>query len=326
MTNDLGGNAANWGPYGAIDLKVAPGTDTVYARVGNVGIFASKDGGTHWTSTAAPPETSGTGGTVFTSMFVFDPKDPQIFWIGSWHGYGDGLLKTIDGGKTFQRLGGTLDKDKGIEGVSVDFTDPARKTIVIAEHEKGRVIMISMDGGATWKNIGANLPKETHGDNNWPLLFNPNAIVVNGSTTGGASNTNTFGIWRSENLGETWTRVSDLSSNSRGAPLLTSKGYAFYPLKTGLARTTDAGKTWVPLNSPTEGSIIELSDGRLAGKGGGYVQISSDNGEHWSVYGPKLPMQAPGALAYLPEMKALMIAVPHAGKGRGVVWRLNTDF
>jgi photosystem II stability/assembly factor-like uncharacterized protein len=219
-----------------------------------------------------------------------------------------------------------LDKDKGIEGVSVDFSDPARNTIVIAEHEKGRVIMISKDAGATWKNIGANLPREVHGDNNWPILFNPNAMVVNGSTAGGTVNPNIFGIWRTEDLGETWTKVSDLSSNSRGAPLLTSKGYAFYPLKTGLARSIDSGKTWVPLDSPTEGSIIELPDGRLVGKGGGYLQISSNNGDHWSEYGPKLPLQAHGALAYLPEMKALMATVPHAGKGRGVVWRLNTDF
>ena len=127
--------------------------------------------------------------------------------------------KTTDGGKTFTQLG-TLNH---LDGVTVDFTDPERKTIVFAQHEKSRSLMISKDGGATWSDIGKNLPENTR-FTTWPLLLNSKVIITNTSGWGGGKIT---GIFRSEDAGETWTKVSELSPG--GFPLLTSKGDIFYP-------------------------------------------------------------------------------------------------
>ena len=315
VTNDLGGSATTWGRINTITMGAAPGTDTVYIHVGGVGIFSSKDGGAHWVNTESAPETSPING--FVSNFVFDPKDPKTFWIGCW--YGKGLFKTTDAGKTFQQLG-TMDH---VEGVTVDFTDPQRKTIAFGRHEKPQSLMLSKDGGASWKAIGANIPPETN-FSTFPLLLGPNTLLSNTSGWGKAP---INGIWRSENAGETWTKVSDLFPN--GIPTLTSKGSIFYPVKNGLARSTDGGKTWELLKSPTAYSIIELPDGRLAGKGwaaGGSLQISTDNGTTWTPYGPKLPAtpaEMP-SLVYLPGMKAFMICVRAINKKiPDAVWRLD---
>ena len=82
VTNDLGGDAVNWA-MSTLTLGVAPGTDTVYAHIGRVGLFASKDGGAHWTNLVTPPETSPINGYV--NSFLFDPKDPKTFWITCWY-------------------------------------------------------------------------------------------------------------------------------------------------------------------------------------------------------------------------------------------------
>jgi len=313
VTNDLGGDAVKWGGLSTLTLGVAPGTDTVYAHIGRVGLFASNDGGAHWTNLVTPPETSPING--FVGRFLFDPKDPKTFWIACW--YGKGLLKTNDAGKTFRQLG-TQDK---FEGVTVDFTDPERKTIVIGRHEMSQSLMISKDAGATWKTIGTNIPPDTN-FTNWPLLIGANTILSN---TSGWRKGLSFGIWRSEDAGETWTKVSDYSPT--GAPLLSSKGIIFWSVGGGLARSSDTGKTWVLLKSPTLGSIIELPDGRLVGKGQHRIAISNDSGDSWTEYGPELPVKPSDfgqSIVYLPGMKAFLIcAKSYEKKIPDAVWRLN---
>lgn len=311
MTHDLGGNATNWA-MSTLTLGAAPGTDTVYAHIGRVGLFASTDGGAHWTNLVTPPETSAING--FVGSFLFDPKDPKTFWITCW--YGKGLLKTTDGGKTFKQLGTEIQ----FESVTVDFTDPERKTMVIGRHEKPG-LMISKDGGATWKTIGTNSLPDTKFSNS-PLLIGPNTILA---STSGDPKKRTYGIWRSEDAGETWSKVADYSRAR--APMLSSKKIVFWPVRGGLARSSDAGKTWVLLKSPTVDSIIELPDGRLACRGG-RLAISNDNGDSWTEYGPELPVKPPKEYGqgpvYLPGMKAFMICVRSWGKiNPEAVWRLN---
>jgi photosystem II stability/assembly factor-like uncharacterized protein len=313
VTNDLGGDAATWGRFTALTIGAAPGSDVVYVHVGGVGLFVSKDGGAHWINTQAPSPMDG-----FVSNFVFDPQDPGKFWMACW--YGKGLFKTTDGGRTLQQLG-TMDR---MEGVSVDLTDPERKTIVAGAHERARSLFLSKDGGATWTPIGENLPADTN-FSTWPLLIGANVILTNTSGWGHAPNN---GIWRSEDAGGTWIKVSDLFPNA--TPTLTSKGEVFFPVKGGLAKSVDAGKTWVLLKTPFAGTIIELPDGRLAGKGyaanSGHIELSSDDGATWQAYGPGLPV-TPGSygpcLVYLPGIKAFMICASKGPKSPDVVWRLD---
>ena len=123
-----------------------------------------------------------------------------------------------------------------------------------------------------------------------------------------------------------WTKVAEYYP--AGAPLLSSKGIVFWPVRGGLARSSDTGKTWELLKSPTVGSIIELPDGRLVGRGGHRIALSNDNGDSWTEYGPELPVKPPKEYGqgpvYLPGMKAFLICVRSWGKiNPDAVWRLN---
>jgi hypothetical protein len=321
VTNDLGGNAEDWGKFTALTLGVEPGTDNVYVHVGSAGLFTSKDAGEHWVN-IAPTGASKIDG--FIGNMLFDPADGKTFWVTCW--YGTGLLKTTDGGMNFLPLGSHL----GMEGISVDFTDPHRRMIVIGGHEKAQSLQLSQDGGTTWKAIGQNLPPDTN-YSCWPVLAGPSIIT---NTSGGGKNRPNIGIWRSSDAGATWTKVSDLSVT--GPPLLTTKGDIFYPVKGGLARSMDNGMTWSVIATSDKGSIvvgavIELPDGRLAGKGfgGGHIQISSDRGDSWSALGPNLPPNVGGfgqsrSIVYLPGRKAFMISVgSYLKKTQNAVWRLD---
>lgn len=308
VTNDLGGDAPTWG-FSTITLGVAPGTDNVYAHIGNkVGLFVTRDGGGHWAKLAGPAENM--GGNV--SCMLFDPKDPKTFWICCW--YGRGLVKTTDEGKTFQssRTSGSYD-----EYLTLDFRDPERKTMVIAKHEGVGDMALSKDGGVTRTAIGRNLLKGS--PTRWPLLLGSETIL-----TAGIPEKPATGILRSDDAGNTWTRVFDLTPTR--APTLTSKGTVFYPVKDGLARSSDAGKSWVLLKCPVKGSIIELPDGRLAGLGAN-IFLSDDNGDSWTAFGPNLPVWPSSwgpSLVYLPGRKAFMLcSMAWNKKIPNAVWRLD---
>src|ERR1041385_2112622 len=89
----------------------------VSAGVSEAGLWASDDGGATW----RPLNQKGaTRITHRTYNILFDPKDPQVFWVSG--SYGPGIFKTIDGGESFERLG-TLEH---VDGIAVDFADPKR--------------------------------------------------------------------------------------------------------------------------------------------------------------------------------------------------------
>ena len=84
---------------------------------------------------------------------VYDPEHPGTFWESGIYN-GGGVYKTSDNGKTFEQLGDLTHTDS----VSVDFSDPQRKTLLAGPHEMNSKLYRSTDGGRTWKDIGASLP------------------------------------------------------------------------------------------------------------------------------------------------------------------------
>ena len=51
------------------------------------------------------------------------------------------------------------------------FSDPDRKTLLAGGHETARKVWLSVDAGATWKDIGMNLPANTN-HSSQPLVMN----------------------------------------------------------------------------------------------------------------------------------------------------------
>lgn len=284
VTNNVGGE--KWGAYGVTHLSAVPNSDEVIAGVSEVGFWSTKDGGATWTKL----------GDIATKMrpsrIVFDPKNPSIYWLSGC--YGDCPFRTDDGGKTFTRLGKLAHAD----GVAIDFSDPERKTLLLGLHEQSQSLQLSTDGGKSWKKIGDKLPADSNHSTD-PIILDSKTFLIN---TAGWKPKATLGIYRTEDAGETWTKVSDFGP--QGEPLVASDGSIYWQRVWGggLLKSGDKGKTWTEISKKMKGMPIELGDKRLAGVTEKQMMISSDGGANWTALGAPLPFK-PNGITYSDKTK-----------------------
>jgi photosystem II stability/assembly factor-like uncharacterized protein len=278
-------------------LSPVPGQDKIIAGIAKRGLWQTTDGGANWTALG-----QGVGSDVIIhrpSGIVYDPKNAHVFWESGIYN-GSGLFHTTNGGQTFQHLGKIGHND----AVSVDLSDPQRRTLLAGGHEQSRTVWKSVDGGQNWTNIGATLPEGTKHSSN-PLLLDASTYLVNASGWGKG----TGGVFRTTNAGETWTQVSALEAN--GTPLRTTDGSIYWPVvyDRGLLRSTDQGLNWTQVcgNGVLKGSrIIELPDGKLAMNGGKNIKVSSDRGTTWTPVCEPMP-GSPAGLIYAPARQSFFI-------------------
>ncbi len=272
--------------------------DVLIAGVALQGLWGSSKATGDW---SAMGRSAGSATIVNrASSIVYDPDHAETFWESGLYN-GGGVYRTDDDGATFHQLG----TDSHFEMVSVDLSDPARRTLLAGGHEAGRRLLLSVDAGSSWNDIGLRFP-ESAGDTSFPLVLDSSTYLV-GTARGTAS-----GIFRSEDGGNTWTRVFDAPVRAR--PLLASDGAIYWTLDNyqGLARSTDHGRQWAlstghgVLSTTASGSLLELPDGRFAALGGGYVVISGDHASSWKRFGSPLPY-SPSGLVYSTFRKAFYV-------------------
>ncbi|HWG59558.1 MAG TPA: hypothetical protein VN661_10985 [Candidatus Acidoferrales bacterium] len=202
-----------------VDVAGVPGNpNIIYVAHSSGGLWKSTNGGTTFQSVFND------GNTLALGAIALDPRNPNVVYAGTGEGtirntasYGDGIYKTLDGGATWKHLG--LEKTERFARIVVN---PANPQIVYAAamgHEFGpnreRGLYRSSDGGATWKQI--LYVNETTGASDVALdPKNPN-IVFAGMydymrqpwyfRSGGPGS----GLYRSDNGGDTWTKLTDPS-------------------------------------------------------------------------------------------------------------------
>ena len=195
------------------------------------------------------------------------PSDAQVLYVGSGEAdmrsdisYGNGMYKSVDGGRTWQRLG--LSDSRQIGKILVDPKDPNLVFVAALGHAYGpnpeRGVFRSRDGGKTWsrvlfhdENTGAiDLAFDPYDSRTilaalWQTRRPPWNVYPPSNGPGS-------GLYRSTDGGDTWKPVTgDLPSEKLGririafAPSLRGRVYALVDAKSGgLYVSDDAGARW----------------------------------------------------------------------------------
>ena len=205
-------------------------------------------------------------GSYSIGCVTIDPGNTSVVWIGTGEnnhqrvlGYGDGVYKSTDGGKSFKNMG--LKESRQIGEILID---PRNSDIVFVAAEGSvwgpggeRGLYKTSDGGKTWKKV-LDISENT-GVNN--VLLDPrNPDVMYASSEqrrrhvftkiGGGPET---AIYKSTNAGENWDKVSSgLPSGDMGgigmaiSPADPDVIYAIIEATEGggFYRSSDRGASW----------------------------------------------------------------------------------
>jgi photosystem II stability/assembly factor-like uncharacterized protein len=195
------------------------------------GVYRSTDGGENW-------QNLGLKNSRAIARIVVDPKKPEVAYVAAmghlWADGGErGLFKTTDGGKTWKLILQAPAPHNARTGCGDVIVDPTNPEIVYAvlyarqrtpwsfssgpEATNGEDvggIFKSTNGGANWKKLAGGLPGQTGRIGLAISASNPKVVmaVVQSFEGGSGSLTDlrskSGGVFRSEDNGEKWTRVS----------------------------------------------------------------------------------------------------------------------
>src|SRR5471032_1818970 len=135
---------------------IADQPNVFYIGVNNGGVWKTDDYGRTWNAIFDDQPTGSIGAVALA------PSDPNVLYVGSGEGLqrpdlsvGDGLYKTLDGGKTWTNTG--LNDGRQICGMSVDPKNPNRVFVAVLGHPYGpnedRGVYRTTNGGKTWEKV-----------------------------------------------------------------------------------------------------------------------------------------------------------------------------
>jgi photosystem II stability/assembly factor-like uncharacterized protein len=299
------------------------------------GVYKSTDGGKTFTN-------MGLRETHHIAEVVTHPTDPTIVYVAAqghlWGNTGErGVFKTIDGGKTWQKLGNGL-PDDGRTGATELKMDPKNPNVLYAgfwqrirlphRFESGGPnggIFKTIDAGKTWQKLTNGMPEGPTGKIGISIhRSNPSilvAIIEHGYQP--APNTPEYadltkrgsGIYRSEDAGKTWRQVSRFNNR----PFYYSHIYIHptnpkivYVLAASASVSTDGGATfsrqipsmggdfhafWQDPNAPArfyigndKGAYLSFDDGQTLTMFdnmaiGQFYAVTLDNRDPYWIYG-----------------------------------------
>ncbi len=246
------------------DIAIHPGDEqTWYVAVGSGNVWKTVNAGVTW-KPIFDKQSSYSIGCV-----TIDPDNPNTIWIGTGEnvggrhvGYGDGIYRSMDGGKTWENMG-----LKTSEHISEIIVHPEDSDVIFVAVQGPlwtsggeRGFYKSTDGGANWKKV--------LGGNEWTGVTdiamdpgNPDFLIA-----------------------ATWQRHRTVAAYMGGGP------------GSGIHRSTDGGESWEKLStglpksnmgkiglgiSPFDSNIVYAAITLDRRKGG--VYISRDRGSSWTL-------------------------------------------
>ncbi|MCG8457749.1 MAG: hypothetical protein MI919_15850, partial [Holophagales bacterium] len=151
------------------DIAVDPRREsTWYLAVGSGGVWKTENAGTTWTPIFDHQPSYSIG------CVTLDPSTPDTVWVGTGEnvsgrhvGWGDGVYKSLDGGRTWKRMG--LERSEHIGDIVVDPRD-------------GDVVYVAAEG-PLWSGGGdRGLYKTTDGGDSWSRVLAPDGDTGDGDT------------------------------------------------------------------------------------------------------------------------------------------------
>ncbi|HLW82616.1 MAG TPA: hypothetical protein VKS20_11320 [Candidatus Acidoferrales bacterium] len=227
------------------------------------GVWKTTDAGISWKPLFEHQAVSSIG------AIAVDPQDPNVIYVGTGEealrgdiSDGDGMYKSVDGGKTWTHIG--LDDTKHIAKILIDPHDPNIVFVAAIGHAYGpnaeRGVFRSTDGGKTWQKVLYKDDKTgaidlTFAAQNSHTLYAALYQEVRtpwGFTSGGPGS----GIYKSVDGGTTWKQLegNGLPSGVMGriGIAVGADGERVYALieseKGGLYRSDDGGEHWQFIN------------------------------------------------------------------------------
>ncbi|MFW6198474.1 MAG: VPS10 domain-containing protein [Acidobacteriota bacterium] len=279
---------------------------TWWVAVASGGVWKSDNAGTTWSSVF-----DGAGTSYSIGCLAIDPDNPQVVWVGTGENnsqrsvsYGDGVYKTVDGGKSWENVG--LEDSEHVGEILVDPRDT--DTVYVAAQGPlwrsggDRGLYKTTDGGESWELVLEISPDTGVSD----VAFDPRDPDVLYAAAyqrrrhvwtlidGGPES----GIHKSTDGGETWTEIDKgLPSTHMGriglaiSPQRPNVLYAIVEAaddEGGFFRSTDAGASWVEQSDYVSGSPQYYQEivpdphrfDRLYSMDT-YMQVTEDGGKTW---------------------------------------------
>ena len=245
-----------------------------YVGTGTGGVWKTENHGTSWTPLFDDQPTSSIGAVTL------DQSNPNLVWVGTGEpqnrqssGWGNGVYKSVDGGRTWQHMG--LEGSKHVGRILIHPRNPDVVYVAAVGDLWGpneeRGVFRTRDGGESWEKV-LYIDEDTGAIDMAMDPSDPNTIFAGmyqrrrtgwGFNGGGPGS----GLYRTLDGGDTWTELTeglpDGDKGRIGVDVFRGDGNIVYalieaeprspgqgfgggggPSRSGLFRSLDRGNTW----------------------------------------------------------------------------------